>query len=359
MSDGIPVVGIKDAKAILRKILGEIGKAESQGIFLWGPPGIGKSALVKQLAEEKKCNLVDLRLPLMDPVDLRGLPMISKEKQQAVWLPPDFLPDKNSEPGILFLDEINAASPAIQASAYQLILDRRVGTYKLPKGWIVIAAGNRISDRSVAYRLPTALANRFTHLTISPTIDEWTEWAWKNDIDPYIIAFLRFQPSILMGFNPRSNSIAFPSPRSWSFVSNLQSLRDEDLLLYSKTIHGTIGDAAKQQFISFLNYRDTLPDPNDILDGKPYEIPQEIDSLYVLMGGLIRSLIERPTDERITNIYNFIYQFEETQYSDFGVVVVKEMALAFSSKNKINLLMQHQSYGKWISRHKDVLKHDF
>jgi hypothetical protein len=171
------------------------------------------------------------------------------------------LPKSDAEPGILFLDEINAAPPSVQASAYQLILDKRVGTYKLPPDWVVLAAGNRISDRSVAYRLPTALANRFTHFEIDPKISDWSSWAWKNDIDAYIISFLKLQSDLLMKFDPGANRTAFPSPRSWSFVSRLSRLRDENIYLYMNAVQGTVGDAASQQFLAFLNYRNELPDP--------------------------------------------------------------------------------------------------
>jgi len=355
--DSIPDITITKTKAILYHIIDSIGREDSQGIFLWGPPGIGKSALVKQLAAEKGRPLVDLRLPLMDPVDLRGLPMVDKEKKQAKWLPPDFLPGPDSPPGILFLDEINAASPAIQASAYQLVLDRKVGTYALPADWIVIAAGNRVTDRSVAYKLPTALANRFTHLQINPSIDEWTQWAWKNQIDPLIIGFLRYHPNILMDFDPRRNSTAFASPRSWSFVSHLSPLLDQDFALYISAVQGTVGEAAKQQFMSFLNYRDGLPDPNDILNGNAYEMPAELDSLYVLLGSLIQSLIDNVNDERVGNFYQFAAQHENTPYADFSLVLVKELISAFKELRMLDKITNHPEYTKWLTRHTDMMFH--
>ncbi|MDH5645780.1 MAG: MoxR family ATPase, partial [Candidatus Heimdallarchaeota archaeon] len=335
---------------ILRTLVGDISGDESQGIFLWGPPGIGKSALVKQLALEKGRPLVDIRLPLMDPVDLRGLPMIDKERLQAVWLPPDFLPPADSPPGILFLDEINAAPPAIQASAYQLILDKGIGTYKLPKGWIVIAAGNRVSDRSVAYKLPSALANRFTHLEIDPNITDWIAWAWKNSIDPMVISFLKLQPHLLTKFDPKTNHTAFPSPRSWVFVSKLLKLRDQNLVLYMNTVKGTVGEAASHQFLAFLNYRDEIPDPEDILSGEPYDIPTQIDAQYVLMGAIISALLGKISSERITSFFAYVSQFENTQYSDYAVVVVKEALNAFIQRGIGDDIMKHKEFDKFLER---------
>jgi MoxR-like ATPase len=354
-SDSIPRVTITSAKEIIRTLIGDISDSEAQGIFLWGPPGIGKSALVKQLAEELDREIVDLRLPLLDPVDLRGLPITDKENNLAVWLPPDFLPRPGSPPGILFLDEINAAPPAIQASAYQLILDKRVGTYKLPEDWIVIAAGNRVSDRSVAYRLPSALANRFTHLEIDPHIDEWTKWAWKNELDAYIISFLRMQPHILMQFDPRKNQTAFPSPRSWSFCSRLANLRDQNIVLYMNTLQGTVGDAAAQQFLAFLNFRDEIPDPKDILGGEPYELPEQIDALYVLMGGLIRELLENINDDRIKNYFAYVNQYDNTVFSDHATVLVKELIDAFVEMGDVEKLMDHPEVDAWLERNIGVI----
>ena len=115
--------------------------------FLWGAPGIGKSSIVKQIADSLNIGFIDLRLALMDPTDLKGIPFYDKESHSALWAPPAFLPRDGT--GILFLDELNSAPPSVQASAYQLILDRKVGEYELPDGWAIVSAGNRESDRGV------------------------------------------------------------------------------------------------------------------------------------------------------------------------------------------------------------------
>lgn len=351
----IPESSISQIKKFLEIVLDDLAIAESQGLFLWGPPGIGKSSLVKQIARDKNLKLIDLRLPLLDPVDLRGLPMVDKEAGKAVWLPPDFLPDKNDPPGILFLDEINAAPPSVQASAYQLVLDRRIGEYKLPPGWIIIAAGNRTTDRSVAYRLPTALANRFTHMGVKVDYNEWTRWAWGNEIDPYIIAFLKFHPDLLMSFDPKSAALAFPTPRSWEFVSRLQKLRDNDTLLYLKTIKGTIGESAAQQLLAFLNYRNELPDPLKIINGEPCEIPQQIDAQYVLLGGLIQTLLQYHSENQVQNFFTYVAQYEESNFADHAIVLVREAMLAFLEKDKLAEITGTKSFANWMQRNRDVI----
>ncbi len=156
--------------------------------FIWGPPGVGKSSVVRQLARERGLELVDVRAPLLDPTDLRGIPAVVGDR--AVWFPPSFLPRADAKPGVLFFDELNAATPLVQASLYQLVLDRRVGEYVLPDGWIIVAAGNREEDRSIAFRMPEALANRFVHLEFAASFDDWRLWAFHRGIHPTIVALL-------------------------------------------------------------------------------------------------------------------------------------------------------------------------
>src|SRR5574343_77497 len=180
-------------------------------VFLWGPPGIGKSDIVRSVAAEMKIELRDVRLSMLDPVDLRGFPTVSgtgKAKSMA-WVPPSFLPTKGS--GILFLDELNNAPQAVQAAAYQLILDRRLGDYELPPGWAVIGAGNRAGDRAVVHTMSTALRNRFVHIDVEVDVDEWYFWAIKNGISDVTRGFIKFRPNLLHNFDPASTARALPS----------------------------------------------------------------------------------------------------------------------------------------------------
>jgi MoxR-like ATPase len=150
-----------------------------QPVFVLGPPGIGKSQVVAQVARQEGLALIDVRAVLLDPVDLRGLPHID-EQHRACWCPPDFLPQVGS--GILFLDELNAAPPLVQAACYQLVLDLRLGEYQLPESWSIVAADNRETDRAVTHRMPSALANRFVHLNFDVDVEQWLVWAQAHDI---------------------------------------------------------------------------------------------------------------------------------------------------------------------------------
>lgn len=228
--------------------------------FIWGPPGIGKSDIVRQVCKDMGLEIRDVRATLLDPVDLRGLPRVQDGRTH--WSPPDFLPQSGS--GVLFLDELNAAPQSVQVAGYQLILDRRLGEYELPEGWLVIAAGNRLADGAAAVRMPSPLANRFMHLEMTADLDSWISWAFKHGIQPELMGFLKFRPSLLHQHSRDSH--AFPTPRSWFFCSQLlksagQVGRDIELAL----IEGTVGEGAASEFYAFMKLWRDVPQVEEIL----------------------------------------------------------------------------------------------
>ena len=278
--------------------------------FLWGSPGIGKSAIVKQIAAEKNIPCIDLRLTLLDPTDLRGLPVMQGDR--VVWSPPVFLPREGA--GILFLDELNAAPPAIQASAYQLVLDRRVGEYVLPKGFAIVAAGNRETDRAVTFRMPTPLRNRFLHLEIEPYLEDWKEWAMEEKIDPLIIGFLNFRPALLSTFGADFSAQAFATPRTWEYTSHLLSsgLQDEELRL---AVAGVIGRETAAEFWAFRELAKNLPSVDEILEGRDI-VPENPSILYALCGALAGRARE--------NI-NRVLEYSLKLPAEFAVLLVKDI----------------------------------
>jgi len=306
-------------------------------VFLWGAPGIGKSSIVKQIAQSKEIGFIDLRLALMDPTDLKGIPFYDKESHSALWAPPAFLPREGK--GILFLDELNAAPPSVQSSAYQLILDRRIGEYELPSAWAVVAAGNREGDRGVTYKMPAPLANRFVHFELEVSVDEWKVWAFEHKIDTRIIAYISYKKEHLFTFDSSLKEKSFATPRSWEYVHNiLNASLEKELLL--ETLSGAVGKEVAVGFLNFIKVMDKLPDIRAILEATCKEYPQEIDTLYALSTGLVSAYLHNPTQERLENLLVYTLELQ----SEFAVMVVQDL-----QKNGVK--MEHlQSFAKWVEK---------
>ncbi|QEL17650.1 AAA family ATPase [Limnoglobus roseus] len=250
-------------------------------VYLWGPPGGGKSSVVKQAADALKVKLVDVRATLLDPVDLRGLPKVTEDR--AEWCPPAFLPRTGD--GVLFLDELAQAPPLVQAACLQLVLDRKVGEYELPPGWAVVAASNRQDDRAGTHRLITPLLNRFVHLDLDVDPGDWQAWAGASGVAPEVRAFLQYRPALLAPLDPVASPRAFPTPRSWQFVSDVLTGTPADLL--HRVVAGCVGDGPAAEFVGFLQLYRELPDL-DALGKQPETtaVPREPAVLYALVGAI-------------------------------------------------------------------------
>ncbi len=311
--------------------------AQKVPTFLWGAPGIGKSSIVKQIAEEKELGFIDLRLALMDPTDLKGIPFYDKENHTALWAAPAFLPREGE--GILFLDELNSAAPAVQSSAYQLILDRRVGEYVLPEGWAIVAAGNREGDRGVTYKMPAPLANRFVHFELEVSVDDWREWAYKNALDSRIIAYISYKNEHLFTFDAKSQQKSFATPRSWAYVhSILQSGVEANLLL--DVISGAVGREVAVSFLSFLRVTDRLPDIDGILLGKLHEQSEGVDVLYALGSGLVSKYLQNPNEKSLENLLAYTLDMQP----EFAVMIVQEL-----QKNGVTM-EQSENFKAWVQK---------
>ena len=290
MSDiSIRQVGPKSAKRSIAKAI-----QKRRPVFLWGPPGIGKSDIVKQIGEDAGREVIDVRLALWEPTDIKGIPYYSVEQGTMVWAPPAELPSDPNSTAIIFLDELNSAAPAVQAAAYQLILNRRVGQYELPKGVDLVAAGNREGDRGVTYRMPAPLANRFVHLEAKVDFDDWQDWATLNKVHPEVVGYVGFAKQDLYDFDPKSVSKSFATPRSWSFVSELLADDDTDNETLTNLISGAIGDGLAVKFMAHRKIAGKLPKASDILDGKVKDLQiKEISAMYSLTVSLCYELKDR------------------------------------------------------------------
>ncbi len=327
--------------------------------FLWGPAGIGKSDGVRQLAKligartGKTVRVTDVRLLLFSPVDLRGVPVADEHREFTNWLKPRIF-DMDADPGVinlLFLDELSAAPQSVQASAYQITLDRKIGEHTLPENCIVIAAGNRTTDQSVAYKMPKALANRLMHFNVHSDYDSWKRWAIEHGIDSRIIGYLGFDNSKLCA-EPESSDLAYPTPRSWSFVSSIIKTMDTD---YLKECHqmicACVGSDTAVEFETWCKVCDALPSVSDIMRGVCRDYPKSQDVLYALSASLVQAVRakgERLRLDELDNVCSYVSHFP----ADFAMTFFKDIN---SLANANLLLMKCRSMQDWLAKNKNRL----
>jgi hypothetical protein len=322
-------------------------------VMLWGPPGVGKSQAVRQLAHGiedntgKRVVVTDVRLLLFNPIDLRGIPTSNADKTLAVWLKPQIfqMDDSDDIVNVLFLDEISAAPQSVQAAAYQITLDRVVGEHKLPDNCIVIAAGNRTTDKSVAFKMPKALANRVLHIEVEGDFNSWKEWAIENGINDKVIGFLSFRRNYLMGFDSSSDDLAFATPRSWEMVSNLLNHVSSDVDKMYSLISGLVGSGVAVEFRTWAKVYKELPDLKEIFDGKMPPMPSNTDSMYALCSAMVSYAREHKNE--MPRIANSI-AYADKMPPDFSVVVMKDYM--YIEKNYKQKLLTIPVFSDWLRK---------
>src|SRR6185369_16110519 len=198
--------------------------------FVWGPPGIGKRALVRAAGERLGLACVVLLGTQIAPEDLIGVPRIrevSPGRFATEFCPPSAI--LRQAPFLLFVDELNSAVPDVQKAFYSLILDRRLGDYVLPAGSRVVGAGNRVEDRALVRPMATALANRMVHVALAPDADAWLTWGANHGVHALVLAFVRARPDRLFELPPSDGTPAYPTPRAWHMLSDVVGVVGEHL----------------------------------------------------------------------------------------------------------------------------------
>lgn len=312
--------------AVIEKEFSSAQHGHHTPVMLWGPPGVGKSQMVAQVAQRHKVPVIDIRLSQMEPSDLRGIPFRVDERVE--WAVPAMLPDakRHGKEGFLFLDEITSAPPTVSAAAYQLILDRRLGNYRVPDGWVIIAAGNRQGDRGVTYAMPAPLANRFSHYTVDTHLDDWVAWAYDNGIDDRVIAFVRFRPELLFDFDPAQNPVAFPSPRSWEYAHRAVKKFEHQPQLLLESLQACVGQAAGIELHAFIQNLDQMPDLEAILRGEKVAVPKEVDLQYAVASALVGHAIRARNLENASEVQGHILDYAiKFPQREMGVMLVSDM----------------------------------
>jgi MoxR-like ATPase len=309
--------------------------------MIWGAPGIGKSSIVSQLAIEHQLQFIDIRLSQLAPTDLRGLPVA--EDGRSKWFPPEFLPQSGK--GILFLDEINMAPPAMQGMAQQLILDRRVGSYTVPKDWFIWAAGNRKEDRAGVFDMPAPLANRFLHLQVEPDFESFKTYALTQKVHEQIIAFLSFRPSLLHKIDPQQP--AWCSPRSWMMASTLHYA--------GLDLAPAIGTLANAEFQAFTELYRILPDLAPILEGAGADIPfpTEPSARYATAVGL--TIRARDADRA----YNAFLWLSRVATAEWVQLFVSDLLSLMRSQGQLGMLAtliaKDPEIGKFLHNYRQLV----
>ncbi len=331
----IPPISIAAAKAALIEQHAD-ATLRKRASMLWGTRGVGKSSVVRQVAAHFSVPLVDLRLTTIEPVDIRGAIYADDVQGKTVWFPPEFLPSPNQPNGILFLDELTAADQRLQISAYSLILDRRVGNYRLPDGWQVIAAGNASFHGAVCHDMGTALADRMFHFNVQTVIDAFLAHALAMGFAPEVMAYLKVRPDRLDDTPSQlaNDHLIGASPRGWEDISNIlkSGLSDAAKRVF---VQGRIGAANAAEFFGVLREIQAAVDVVRLLACRPGDetaalLPKTLDGLYGMLYGLLAASTDSHT---LTRALEIIEQLPEAR-SGVALPVREAQTLA------MELLMQ-------------------
>jgi hypothetical protein len=306
--------------------------------------------------------MIDLRLGQMEPTDIRGIPYYNKDNGKMDWAAPIELPDEETAAQypivVLFLDEMNSAPASVQSAAYQLVLNRRVGKYKLPDNVVMVAAGNRESDKGVTYRMPTPLANRFIHQEMRVDFNSWQEWAVNSNIHKDVVGYISFAKQDLYDFDAKSSSRAFATPRSWTFVSELlkNDAVDDDTAM--NLIAGTVGEGLAVKFMAHRKIASRMPNPMDILKGKVKDLNvKEVSAMYSLVISMCYELkaqvdgkpVNQEFHDMADNFFGYMMKNFETELVVMGArIALTTYNLPFQPTKLKNFDEFHQRFGKYI-----------
>jgi hypothetical protein len=330
-------------------------------LMVWGAPGLGKSSILQKAARDQGIGFIDVRLAQREPVDIRGLPVPGPDGVK--WLVSSDWPRDPKSRGIILFDEITAADRSLQVAAYEFILDRRLGElYKVPDGWYICAAGNRTEDRAVAATMSSALANRFMHVELGEDVESWVAWALKSDIQPSVVGFLRFRPSML--FNQKGENLerGWPTPRAWERVSRmLEVMKGEPEELVRHMVYGLVGNKAGVEFMEFKKLSETFADVLEMMKNPDAEVkvPQRADMKYALCSAAAyhvwRGKDEKDAQLRLDGFYRICMALS----SDFASMLMMDAMAGtdvISKDEACDRLFMHKDYKAWSDKHGKALR---
>ena len=337
-------VTVKTAKSILSTLVyQQLEEKNPPPVCLWGPPGIGKSDITRQAAAENDISVVDVRLSQMDPVDLRGVPWINGDGTK--WATPAFFP-RDPTGALILLDELPSAMPEVQVAAYQLLLERQCGEYKLPPKVYICAAGNRAEDHAISNPMPSALANRMLHIEIDPDDESWCEWAVTNEIAPEVVGFIHMSPDSLFRLTEECER-GWPSPRSWANVSKVLSYGFADDALLASVV-GLVGEYAAAQFMAFRKHYQELGDIHEImLDPKSKWKPSSRnDMLYAVATAIAHWVWRGKSLDESAKLLNGFFRIAIQLPAPFAMVALSDAISGKDGEIHAQQLQTHKLFSK-------------
>lgn len=355
------VISIEEIETLLKTTINAINvnpaiSATLPPLLIHASPGLGKSSIVRQVAEDLEIGFIDVRLAQMEPCDVRGLPVPDNENKKMNWYVNGVWPSDPKSRGIIFLDEITSCDRSLQTSAYELVLERRLGDlYKVPDGWYIVAAGNKVTDRAVATTMSSALSNRFMHVELEVDPEQWIKWAQMNDVHPSVIGYIQYRPMNLFNMDGENLERGWPSPRSWHRVSEMVKLYGNNESLLRKVVYGLVGPAKGVEFMEFYKLNRQFDNVLDMVYGRiPIKIPTANDQKYALSSSLIYVLWrgENAEDEakRLAGFFKIISEMTP----DFSAMCMMG-AMNGRSKNETataaKKLFHHPNYKTWLSKY--------
>ncbi len=329
-------------------------------MFLWGPPGIGKTQSIEQIAEKvhretgKKVVVTSIRLANFTRPDLVGFMIYDKEKRQSIWLAPEIfvLDEDPNTVNIVFLDEIPDAHEQLQKAVNQIVDERTVGVHKLASNSLFILAGNRVTDNCMTYRMADSLGNRLRHYNVKPNFESWRQWAISHNIHEKVLGYLSYDNSKLYDFEKEKDRVAFATPRSWEAVSNhLHIMDDETLDEIYMDICGDISMGTAMEFIAWCRVHNQLPKIEDIFKGTTRKYPKSLDALYALVSSMTVYVSQRKDEileKELENGCKYAISFP----TDFSAVFFKNILEIEEIKKK---LFKSESFQKWLVKNKQFL----